>query len=182
MKFIFICIFTAILLSACNTGLPKSDIEKVTSLELEVDNTSEDFAEIDTAKINQLSKKYFENIDYFKTNFKDTVEKKLAIYIDRYYGLNKPILFLQNDYAVIAKELKTTQQQLKDLKHDAEEGLVDAEYFERYLDLERENSETVIQNAEKMTRTYHKTTAAYKKMSSKIDSIIQTDKKEKEEG
>jgi len=180
MRFVLIGIFTATLLSACNTALPKSEIAKIELLQMQIDSSLKNYAEIDTVLIQDISKKYFDDIDYFKTNYKDTVDKELAIFIDRYYGLHKPILFLQNEYALINSELTTTQQQLVDLKRDAEEGLVELKHFEQYLELEKENSELIIQNVNKMIRTFHKTTTAYNNMSPTIDSIIQANKKKKE--
>ncbi len=180
MRLFYIGICSIILLSACKRGLSETEIEKVDHLQTQLKQASIDLAQIDSAKIKAITIQYFEDLDYFKENFTDTVDAEFAHFINQYYGLKEMISFLNESYPIAVKELDVNRAQLQNLKYDAKNGYVEPQHFKQYLELETENEEIIKKTIARIKRTYGKVINAYEKMSPKIDSIIQEDRKEKD--
>lgn len=177
MKTILISISLIAVLVSCNRGLPSEKIKVIDSLANKVDSTLEQYATIDSSKAIDYATTYQENLKYVKTELKDTVDKEIGSLIGKYYRLHKSMAFIKGEYNPIKEELKASQQQLKDLKYDAENGLVDETQFKRYINLEKENATKAIKASERILKMYRVSMKNYDKMNPTIDSLINANQK-----
>jgi hypothetical protein len=164
---------------ACQPGIDEAKVAKIDSLQAELDSSQQKISAIDSAKMMDYSRHYFENINYIKTKFNDTIETETAFYIDKYYGMRKTMKLMQNQYSSCVEELNTTQQQLKDLKFDAKEGLLEDQQFDKYFALESENVKKIKSFVDQLQNAYEVSIPAFDEMNPTIDSLIMEDIKDK---
>jgi hypothetical protein len=164
---------------ACQPGIDEAKVAKIDSLQTVLDSSQQKINTIDSAKMMDYTRHYFENIDYIKTKFNDTIDTETAFYIDKYYGMRKTMKLMQNQYSSCVEELNTTQQQLKDLKFDAKEGLLEDQQFDKYFALESENVKKIKSFVDQLQNAYEVSIPAFDEMNPTIDSLIMEDIKDK---
>lgn len=168
-----------VFLTACQPAIDQAKVAKIDSLQQSIDSSQQMLAQLDTTMMFNYANHYFDNINYIKSTFNDTIETETAFFIDKYYGMRKTMKLMQSQYHDNAEELQITKQQLSDLKHDAEEGLLEEKQFDKYLELESENVLKVKSLTNQLVDAYEATIPAYDEMNPKIDSLIAEDKKDK---
>lgn len=179
MKNVLIFLSISLFMMACQPGIDEAKVAKIDSLQTVLDSSQQKISTIDSSKMMDYTRNYFENIDYIKTKFNDTIDTETAFYLDKYYGMRKTMKLMRNEYSTYVEELKITQQQLKDLKFDAEEGLLEEPQFDKYLALESENVNIIKSMANQLQNAYEVSIPAFDEMTPTIDSLIMEDMKDK---
>ncbi|MEX2380659.1 MAG: hypothetical protein WD530_07935 [Vicingaceae bacterium] len=178
MKNALILLSLPLFLMACRPGIEEAKLAQVDSLQTVLGSSQQIVNAMDSAKMMDYASHYFENIDYIKSTFNDTIDNETAFFIDKYYGLRKAMKLMQKQYQSNVEELKTIQQQLKDLKHDAKDGLLEEKQFDDYLRLEAENVRTVQGFVSQLQKAYEVSIPMYEEMNPSIDSLIEEDRED----
>lgn len=168
----------ALFFIACRPNIDEAKLAKIDSLQAVLDSSQQLFNKVDSAKIMQYSKHYFENLDYVRYEYYDTVETEIAFYIDKYYGMRKAMNFMRKEYNKLKSELSISQSQLDLLSEDIDNGLVEDSQLDKYLELESNNVKQVKGLVNKIHDAYDYNIRLYEKMNPRVDSII-TDNKQK---
>lgn len=177
MKNALIILSLPLFLMACRPGIDEAKVAKIDSLQQIMDSSQQKVNALDSTKMMDYASHYFENIDYIKNKFNDTINTETAFFIDKYYGMRKKMKLMQNQYSDNVEELKITQQQLKDLKYDAREGLLEEQQFDKYLALESENVRKIQSFINQLQDAYEVSIPTFDEMNPTIDSLIREDKK-----
>ena len=85
---------------------------------------------------------------------------------------------IRSTYARTAKEIRTTDERLDNLMHDLENGLIEEEQFQQYHQLESNNVAMIEESVGDIVYAYETVQPMYDEMNPRIDSLIQTDKRE----
>ena len=179
MRFNIIVFFFAVSLVACSPQADPAKVEKVNELQSRIDSSKMAFAKIDSTTGVGSAMQYNLNVQYLKTEYRDTVTEETARFVDRYYSLRKAMKLIRSTYARTAKEIRTTDERLGNLMHDLENGLIEEDQFQQYHQLESNNVALIEESVGDILYAYETVQPMYDEMNPKIDSLIQNDKREK---
>lgn len=177
MKNALILLSLPLFLMACRPGIEEAKLAQIDSLQQVLDSSQQKVNAMDSVKMMNYARHYFENLDYIKNRFSDTIDTETAFFIDKYYGMRKAMKLMQKQYSINVDELKITQEQLKNLKHDAENGIIENQQFEEYIELESRNIDQIKSGVNRISNAYDHNIALYEEMNARVDSIIAEDKK-----
>lgn len=167
-----ILLFTA----SCGPKINEKQQESLNELTLKVDSSLAILTAIDSAEMMQMGSD-FEQMKFFLLNdIKDTLSPATVFYLDSFLNLKKPMAFITSKYSPLKQEGLIIQQQMKDLKQDVENRLVDEEQFEKYYTLEKENYSKLHEAVGQFNNAYNVSRRRYTNMKPKIDSIISASK------
>mgnify|MGYP003120300709 CR=1 FL=1 len=153
----------ALFFIACRPNIDEAKLAKIDSLQNVLDSSQQLFNKVDSVKIMKYSNHYFENLDYVRNEYYDTVETEIAFYIDKYYSKAK-------------SELIISQNQLNLLTQDIDNGLVEKSQLDKYLELESNNVNQVKGVVNKIYEAYDYNIQLYEEMNPRVDSIIADNK------
>ncbi len=173
MKKIFFLTFLCCGLLACGPKITSEQVRQLDELEAGVDSAVALLMnEIDSTTVFNLTNSFFKDREFFQNEMNDTLDTKTIFFIDKYMGYKKSMQFLQLNYRSIAKESLIMQKQIKDLRHDVENRLVDESRFVKYYELEFSNFTQLQEASKQIGNIYNKSSAELAEMRPKIDSIV----------
>lgn len=174
----FIPIVLVILLFtvSCSPKINEQQQESLNELTLKVDSSVAILAAIDSAEIMQMGNEFEKMKGFLLNDIKDTLSPETVFYLDSFVNLKKPMAFITSKYVPLKKEAITVQQQMKDLKQDVDNRLVDEEHFEKYYRLEEENYNKLNDAVGQFNKAYNVSKRRYSNMKPKVDSIISASK------
>lgn len=159
-------------LSACGPTIPDAKMQELNKLENTLDSSEKLLLSIDSADAFATIAKFRENLNFIQSEMNDTLPMRAAVVVDKYFRFRKIVDNYQNNYSIIKDEVNTSQEQLRNLRFDAENGLVEEKKFDDYFALEKENIEAVEAAIGKMTSDLEQTLPVLKEQTPKVDSII----------
>lgn len=165
-------IVVSMILFSCARGLNQEQEQKLTKLEARVDSTLNVISKLDTAKGLASANHFFENMEYIKNVMTDTISREMAFYIDKYYSTRKSFKYFGNQYPKVYEELSLCKEQLDNLRHDAENGLLEEGQFEKYYHLEANNLVLAEETANEVVEAINTVQPMYDEMNPRIDSMI----------
>ncbi len=170
-------VISVILLSvlACNK-LDDERSQKLNIIETRLDSSLALMLKVDTIENSDKKEHYFYNLDYLRTQLKDTISRELAFFIDRYYSVRKSFKAYGENFGKHLKELQLLKQQLENLRHDAENGLIDSEKFDQYLQQESNNVLIANGNSTELLRHINAFQTIYDSLNPRIDSLVEASK------
>lgn len=166
----------ALFFIACRPNIDEAKLAKIDSLQNVLDSSQQLFNKVDSVKIMKYSNHYFENLDYVRNEYYDTVETEIAFYIDKYYGMRKAMKLMRKNYSKAKSELIISQNQLNLLTQDIDNGLVEESQLDKYLELESNNVNQVKGVINKIYEAYDYNIQLYEEMNPRVDSIIADNK------
>lgn len=166
----------ALFFIACRPNIDEAKLAKIDSLQNVLDSSQQLFNKVDSVKIMKYSNHYFENLDYVRNEYYDTVETEIAFYIDKYYGMRKAMKLMRKNYNKAKSELIISQNQLSLLTQDIDNGLVEESQLDKYLELESNNVNQVKGVVNKIYEAYDYNIQLYEEMNPRVDSIIADNK------
>lgn len=166
----------ALFFIACRPNIDEAKLAKIDSLQNVLDSSQQLFNKVDSVKIMKYSNHYFENLDYVRNEYYDTVETEIAFYIDKYYGMRKAMKLMRKNYNKAKSELIISQNQLNLLTQDIDNGLVEESQLDKYLELESNNVNQVKGVINKIYEAYDYNIQLYEEMNPRVDSIIADNK------
>jgi hypothetical protein len=178
MRFNLFILFMTASIIACGPQVDPAKVEKVNALQSRIDSSKTEFAKVDSTKGVGSAMEYDFNVQYLKTEYKDTVSEDIARFVDKYYSIRKAMKLIRSTYARTAMEIRTTDERLDNLMHDLENGLIEEEQFQQYHQLESNNVAMIEESVGDIVYAYETVQPLYDEMTPRIDSLIQTDKRE----
>lgn len=171
LKNIFSLIILAITFVACGPQIPSEKIAKIDSLEHGLDSAEQRLLAIDSARAFEMVNNYEAKLSYFLGVVEDTLPREEAFFIDSWYRLRKVVRKYASYYSPLINEIRISKQQMKDLRYDAENGLVEEKYFDEYIELETENVESVTVSTHEMMDKFEKFVPLYEEKLPRMDSL-----------
>jgi hypothetical protein len=150
--------------------------EELTNIQLLIDSSGYYLTSIDSVFAIGATNNFNSNIHYIKNDMVDTLDNETMLFIDKYYGLRKGFRKLGEKYLGTMAEYKISREQVKNLKHDINNGLVEPNQLDQYLELEKKNIELVFESSKTIAKLNKNLVPLYEKMNPKIDSLIEASK------
>lgn len=164
------------ILVSCGNRLNEEQEKKLSRLEFRVDSTLDVINSIDTAKGLASANHFFENMEYIKTVMTDTIDRDMAFYIDKYYSTRKSFKYFGKEYPYVHRELTICKEQISNLRHDADNGILEEGQFEKYYHLESNNLILAEEAANEVVEAIDFVEPIYADMNPRIDSLINASK------
>lgn len=123
-------------ISACKTSEYEAEISTVESLVARIDSCSTELANMDIDKYHNLAdemKGTLESIQRVVAENEATMDKHTAIFLSKYYAINKSLSRFKGNHKKLQDELEFTKLQLADLKDDLENNRLKRELVDQYL-------------------------------------------------
>lgn len=173
MKKAFLLSGISLLLVACGAKISK---EQSTQLEQLSTNVNASVAilmnDIDSSRLVEMSNEFFANRAFFQNVMNDTIDTETIFIIDDYMRNKKAMEYIKTNFIPIRLEAQSMQQQILDLEHDVENGLVEQEQFDKYYELESRNFEQLERAINQINSIYLRIDTELVQKAPKIDSII----------
>ena len=173
IKYLFATLTAISLLIACGPNIPQEKMDELSALDQKLDSVILLVETVDSARAVNAVGTFEKNIEIIQYDLKDTFPRETAFFVDSYYRLKKALRNFARDYNMLSNELVIAEQQLKDLRTDAENGLIEVEQFNDYLVLETENINELKAVSESIIPPMQKALPIFEEKNPRIDSIIQ---------
>lgn len=173
IKYFFTVLSAITLLIACGPHISEEKMDELSRLNQRLDSITLLVESVDSAKAINAVGSFEKNLKIIQYELKDTFPKETAFFVDSYYRLKKALRNFAKDYNTLKAEVLITEKQLQTLKYDAENGLVDEQQFNDYLQLERENIDKLEEVSESIIIPMQKALPLFEEKNPRIDSIIQ---------
>lgn len=171
----FIGFVATLMFSACtNADKYAAELKELDSLSLLLDSAVIEFEAIDTVKIQKSINELTVNLDFIEKNNRDTVSRETAFLLSDYSLLRTPLQKLYKAYVKNAKELKLSQEQVKNLIHDIKVNKVEESKIATYVLDERSAIHRVSQDVEIMTILYKDHLEKFEMNNPKVLEFIET--------
>ncbi len=167
---------TIILLFACKPSMSDKQKEELNNIEVLIDSSEYYLSSIDSIFAIEATNNFNSNVNYIKNDMVDTLDNDIMLFIDKYYGLRKGFRKLGEKYLGTMAEFKISNEQIENLKHDINNGLVEPNQLDQYLELEKKNIELVFESSKTIAKVNKNLVPLYEKMNPKIDSLIEASK------
>lgn len=173
---LFGSIVALLFLASCGPKITKEQEERLNELTANIDSIASQIATIDSVKSQKMTSDFFAKKNYLQIKMTDTISRDILFKLDEFVQLRKGMGYLQGEYSGIAAEAKIMQQQMEDLNHDVESGLIEEKQFEKYYELEKTNFDKLKFAAERLVDVNERMHPAYNKQVVFIDSLINAHK------
>lgn len=167
---------STIFLFACQASINDKQREELNYIQDLIDSSGYYITSIDSVFAIDATKNFNSNIYYIKNKMVDTLDNNTMLFIDKYYGLRKGFRKLGEKYLGTVAEFKISREQIENLKHDINNGLVEPNQLDQYLELEKKNIELVFESSKTIARVNKSLVPLYNQMNPKIDSLIESSK------
>lgn len=172
----------AVLSTACERTHFTEEIATIDSLLVKLDSVDMMHRKIDTSGFTELGRNFSENLAYLQqayTESEDTIPKNVGMLLADYRSLKKPAKGFIDKYQRLGEEIEFSKAQLADLKHDAQNNLLDSILVSEMLDDERQAAAKVESSVEELKMSSTFSMAKNAELEPRIDSLIQVLKKDK---
>jgi len=157
------------------------EIRTLDSLRADLDSASNQFRLIDTTGFSNAGRVFTENLAYVQqkyTQSEDTIPREVAMLMADYRDLKKPSKGFISDYERTREELKFSKSQIRDLKHDLQNNLLDTNIVVEMLNDEIKAVEDVVSKVNQLKVSSEYTKQKRAELEPRIDSLIKELKKQ----
>jgi len=177
MKVFFIpLLICSLVLVACGPKINDNQQKQLKKLTEQVDSITKTINAIDSAKLITMTSNFFERKEYVQNNLVDTVDKKTLFKLDDFIQLRKGMGYLATEYSSVKSETNIMSQQIEDLNHDVDKGLIEEKQFNRYIGLELENFKQLQPAAGRLIAINENMKNQYNSKVGLVDSLIAANK------
>ena len=178
----FIC--TAIFLGfvlfiSCGRKNNSDQLQKIDSLIVVLDELEKKIQTIDTAKIGEIYRVCNADLVFIQKNYKDTMDRELAIFLSDYHALKKSSTRLMESIVDQDYEIGYSKNQLKNLKLDLNNDLYNEDLFAEYFNSEQSAIEKMDETIQNTISWYQNAIQMFDTNSVKVKAIISDLKNEK---
>lgn len=159
-------------LYACRPSIPDEKLSQIDSLEKVLDSAKIRIETIDTITAFDMAENFETKLLFFQAEMKDTLPRVEANFVDKWYRMRKPMRKFSANYLLFKNELEINIQQMKDLRYDAENGLLEEKHFDEYIALEKDNVSNISSAVHDMVDNYEWVKPQYEKKLPRVDSLI----------
>jgi len=172
MRTIIFTLLIASLVVACGPKISSEQQEHLDELVITQDTLNAWFARIDNPSFDSILTVFNARKDFIKNEMKDTLNKDAVILLNAYLLQANDYDFMQENFPVMKAELETATKQLELMQKDIDAGVLGAEKFEEYIEIEYENSRVLQNELNRLIRTYRSQIELYHTTVEEVDSII----------
>tara|TARA_B100000508_G_C11451840_1_gene274526 strand:+ start:67 stop:612 length:546 start_codon:yes stop_codon:yes gene_type:complete len=172
MRFLLI-FFIVSFLFACGPKISSEQQEHLDELVITQDSLNTWFARIDNPSFDSMMQVFNLRKDYIKNEMKDTLSKEAVVKLNAFLLQSNDYDFLEENFPIMKAELETASEQLQLMQKDIDAGVIGAEKFEEYIEIEYENSKVLQRELNRFISTYRSQIELYHTMVEEVDSIIQ---------
>lgn len=165
---------------SCERTHYADEIKTIDSLRVELDSAARTLAKIDTTGLAEAKTRFTENLYFVQKTYserEDTMPRDVAMLMSEYRSLKKPSTGFLDKYALASEELEFSKTQLRDLKHDLQNNLLDTNLVEELLADERNAAEKVLSDVKQLKLSNEVTRKKRAEIEPRIDSLVQELKK-----
>lgn len=168
MSFLFL---TAILYSCKRTKYAK-EIASLDSLQTILSKADSTLNSIDTAKTNAYYLDAKNNLNYIQNNYKDTMERELAIFLSDYRSILESLESFNSERNQLLKELNYSQKQIENLIHDLKNNAVEKTKITEYYNTEIEAANELLPSVNAMVDMAKKQLTDYEQKNKRVLEIV----------
>lgn len=165
---------------SCERTQYAEEIQTIDSLRVELDSSARALDKIDTTGLAAAKTRFTENLYFVQKTYserEDTMPRDVALLMSEYRSLKKPSTGFLDKYVLASEELEFSKTQLRDLKHDLQNNLLDTNLVEELLTDERKAVEKVVSDVKQLELSNKVTRKKRAEVEPRIDSLIQELKK-----
>jgi hypothetical protein len=180
MKSAWYFVIPCVLLLACEQTHYPDEIRRLDSLRVELDSAELLHRRIDTTGFAEAGRKFTENLGFIQqtyTDGNDTIPRDVALLMADYRDLKKPSQGFLTSYERAREELRFSKDQIRDLKHDLENNLLDSGLVEEMVNEELQAVSELTAAIEQLKVSSEYTREKRKALEPRIDSLITALKK-----
>jgi hypothetical protein len=169
------CLLVGLVAVSCQRSEFTSEIKTIDSLIAVLDSAEAIFADIDTTGFRNLGQTFTENMSYVEQHYKknnDTIPRDVALLMANYRDIKKPAKGFLSNHSKIKGELEYSKQQLRDLKHDLENNLLERNFVDRMVNQEKEAIDKVKGDVSTIKMSEKYTNEKLSKVGPQVDSLI----------
>ena len=176
MKYLFRIILSALLSSCLLSSCTHSEVKELSTLDtfnLFIKKADSIFATIDFQKLNETVISINSKLKLIDQTYSgDTISKETAVIIENYKGIGNVLTQFNNQSNKLEEEIKESEKQIADLRHDIEKHIVKEEKIEEYIEREKEALMQVCTQVQLTQRSIGLTLVDYESMIPKIEQLL----------
>ncbi|HNW71193.1 MAG TPA: hypothetical protein PKI01_12365 [Bacteroidales bacterium] len=139
----FLAIISIAAFSSCNQAVKKNQLARIDSLITIIDTTTSHLNAINRDTVARKYKAYQETNKKVAEHYQKYRNEENWGYVCNYQNVRKPFKTMVFNYNSFKADLKSAREQLENLKHDVQEGLISEEEFNNFFTLEAKNTNDV---------------------------------------
>lgn len=177
MKYLLFITLTTFLLAGCHKKEVREQLRQVRHLQSRLDSIHNVYEEIDKAEFKKIEKKIYATFDVVKnrdTNMKipDSVYfTTFGIWADAGKGINR---MFRKKIPGIENDLKLTNTQLKNLKHDIARNLLPPDSIAVFILDEKQSVDRLVTDISLVDSEMKRCAVIYKKHKSKVERFVKS--------
>jgi len=139
----YLALISLVTFSSCNTAVKKKQLAKIDSLISIIDTTGSHLNAINKDTVAKKYEAYNETNKKVAEHYQKYRNEENWNYVCNYQNVRKPFKTMVINYGSFNSELKSAREQLENLKHDVQEGLISKEEFDNFFILEAKNTNEI---------------------------------------
>lgn len=161
--------------TSCKRGDP-AKVAAVDSLLHKADSLLAEVNALDLALYGRMDSTFKNQRDWLETQFKDTLDRQRAMILGTYHrAMNKSVGRVKKNHEEVRSGLTTSREQLTDLRHDVERGLLEKTPENGYLAEERMIMGQLEHNTDVLLRSAATARREWERYGAKVDSMRAAD-------
>jgi len=139
----YLAIVSIVAFSSCNNAVKKKQLAKIDSLITIIDTTGNKLNTINKDTVTKKYETYKQTNKKVAEHYQKYRNEENWNYLCNYQNVRKPFKTMVLNYNSFNADLKSAREQLENLKHDVQEGLISKEEFDNYFILEAKNTNEI---------------------------------------
>lgn len=139
----YLALISIVAFSSCNSAVKKKQIAKIDSLITIIDTTGSKLKTINKDTVTKKFEAYKKTNEKVAEHYQKYRNEENWSYLCNYQNVRKPFKTMVLNYNSFNAELKSAREQLENLKHDVQEGLISKEEFNNFIILEAKNTHEI---------------------------------------
>lgn len=160
------------MLASCDARHKTERLAKIDKLGVELNRVAEFLNEVDSSSIALRIDDSEKNVNWIYENITDTLDRKNGIALGDYMGLNKTMRSTLMGYSQVKSEFRYSQNQVKSLRQDVENGFFTEEEFEKNFETEEEAVERLSEAVEQLENNMIKINSGYDRLNPIISAFV----------
>lgn len=171
-KLLMLSFPVSLFLFSCGPKINEDQQAKLNELSESVDSIIVAVNGLDSAELFKMTTDFFEKKEFLQQKMSDTLKPELIFKIDEFIQLRKAMNFVASEYSPIKAEAKITENQVKDLKQDVDNRLIDEKKFNTYYELEQKNFSQLKFATDRLVDISKQAKEGYEEKTPLVDSLI----------
>jgi len=172
LAFVMILSFTE-----CKNNQYKKELARIDSLKIVLNQAEKKLAELDTNVVHEKYKEYKKNLNFITANYPDKKKDPNWNTLCQYSMIDEPLGGFNNEQHHLKNELMYSRKQLDSLKFDIQNGNVEKEKMNIYIESESNAVADLEQKIKEAIETAQTELNRFDTINPKIEKIIKSIKK-----